>query len=193
MRSHRRTFDAPSLGQLHGVDLSDEPKPRLHCNAPTFAPDIIDLGAMFASKRLIETLALDPATVQLLNLDCSACPPKMQAKRYRLVNLLCFLNKMDRARSRAATFIPFTRPDGRTDYVWDYIPNPNDPMPHIVWQDDVVLPAALFHTPQVCWTLATDDLAARVTRAGFGDVAFYDLTNSERLAEYRQTHLTDTP
>jgi hypothetical protein len=147
---------------------------------------------MFASERLIETLALDPATVQLLDVDCSACPPKMQAQRYRLVNLLCFLNPMDWQRSRPATFIPFTRPDGRTDSVWDYMPNPNGPMPHIVWQDEVGIPAALFHTPQVRWTLATDDLAARVTRAGFDDVALYDLTNSERLAEYRETHVTGT-
>lgn len=176
--------DGFPLGQVRGVDLSSLPRPRLQCTEPDFAPDLIFWGELFASGRLVEALALESASVQLIDVDCEHCPPAMQAAGYRLLNLLAFANPMDIERSEPADFFSFRNPDGGEDRVWLFDgAGPGDPAPRIVWRDAFTPPASLFRVPGSPWALATESLAASVAASGLQDVAFYDLTARDRLIE----------
>lgn len=181
-RSSART--ASPFGQVRGVDLSSLPRPRLRCDETSFAPDLILWGELFASARLVEALALEPSSVQLIDVDCGHCPPAMKAAGYQLLNLLAFANPMDVERSEPADFFPFRNGDGGEDHVWLFEgAGLGGPTSRIVWRDGFTPPASLFRVPGRPWALATERLAADVAAGGFQDVAFYDLTVRNRLLE----------
>lgn len=166
------------LGQVAGVDLADAPMAKWRCVDPDFAPDLIFEGALFASRRLRDAMALDRATVQYLPIDCSECPPAMRGADYSLVNLLVFANPLDRARTEPAEFADVALPGGGSTFVWTAPPwQPGRPVPRHLWRSDFAAPAPLFRVPGISWTLATDDLADRVMRAGLEEVAFMDVEN----------------
>lgn len=171
-------IDGHLVGQIEGADLSKAPTPRFKATAEDFAPDLFFLGELFASKRLIETLALPQASVQLLPVDCSACPPAMRAQDYKVLNLLTFANPMDRERSWPSIYTDVELSDGTSTFLWSAEPwQPGMPVPRLFWREDFIAPAPLFRVPGKHWAMATDALAGRVIRAGFDDVMFHDLTN----------------
>lgn len=172
------------LGQVAPVDLSDAPTPRWRCSAPDFAPDLIFEGELFASRALRDALALDDRTVRYLPVDCTECPPAMRAADYRLMNLLAFANPIDRDRTSPRGFTDVTLADGNTTFVWTAPPwQPGQPTPCLQWRAGFVSPAPLFRVPGSAMTLATDELADRVMRAGRDDIAFMDMTNDGTRTE----------
>lgn len=168
--------DAMPVGQVAGVDLSSAPTARWRCTEPGFAPDLVFEGELFASRQLRAAMALPDDTVQWLPVDCSDCPQAMRDADYRLMNLLAFANPMDRQRTAPPEFTDVTLPDGSWTFVWSADPwQPGRPMPHLFWRKNFVPPAPLFRVPGWSMTLATEELAERVMRAGLDDVVFIDM------------------
>jgi hypothetical protein len=166
------------LGQVAAADLVGAPTPRFACTDPTFAPDLIFEGELFASRRLRDAMALDKGVVQWLSVDCTKCPPTMQAADYQLMNLLVFANPMDRERSSPPSFYDVVLPDGDTTFVWTARPyQPGGPVPRVKWHPDFTPPAPIFRVPGLPWVLATEELADRIMRAGVDDIIFTDLQN----------------
>ena len=173
-----------SLGQVTGRDLSGAPMPRWRCTDPTFAPDLMFEAELFASRRLRDAMRLDDGAVQWLDVDCSDCPPVMQAADYRLMNLLAFANPIDRERSSPPMFEDVVLPNGSTTFVWTAPPyQPGGMISRVLWRTDFVPPAPLFRVPGGVWTLATDQLAERVMRAGIKDAVFMDFENDGTRGE----------
>lgn len=166
------------LGQVTGRDLSCAPTPRWRCTDPDFAPDLVFEGELFASRRLRDAMRLDDGAVQWLDVDCTDCPPAMRAADYGLMNLLAFANPMDRERSSPPTFEDVVLPDGGATFVWTAPPyQPGGRISQVLWRPDFAAPAPLFRVPGMPWTLATDQLADHVMRAGIGDAVFMDFEN----------------
>ncbi len=74
-------------------------------------------------------------------------------------------------------FVDVDTPAGPT-FVWVTEPShPGNAQPTIAWSADFIPPAPLFQVPGTGWTLATDELADQVMRAGTDEVVFMDVTN----------------
>lgn len=160
-----------------GADLSAMPTPKLRIAPKTFTYDHFVLGLPMTSRRLRDALALAPEHAQHLDVDCADCPQKAQAMDYKALNVLAFANPLDRERTGPGRFVDVDTASGPT-FVWiGDEPGPNAPTPRIAWAPGFVPPAPLFRVPGTSWTLATEELADRVTRAGFLDVMFLDVTN----------------
>lgn len=186
IRSQAEALDRenPSLVDVTSLELSDMPRPRFRITDPGFANNVISMGLTYISARLARTLDLGGDAVQYVDVDCSACPAPVQAMGYKVMNLRAFGNPMDRQRM-PGEFTEVAMPDGGITHVWRYDgPRPPSapPLP-VWWRQDFVAPAPLFRVPGGGWTLATDDLAEKVMRAGFPDVAFIDVTNDGSRTE----------
>lgn len=179
-----RWLGGQPVAQYEAIDLSNAPHPKFFCSVEDFAPDILFVGELIVSSALIEAMALPEGTFQLVPVDCLACPRAMQAKEYKVLNLLVFANPMDRERSWPAIYTDVELSDGTSTFLWS-APGwqPGMPIPRLFWREDFVAPAPLFRTPGRPWTLATDALAERVLRAGFNDVMFHDPTNDGSRTE----------
>jgi hypothetical protein len=165
---------------VEGRDLSGMPALRLRA-ADDLTYDHFIMGLPLVSGRLAGTLALDPGQAQLLEVDCSDCPPEVQAMGYRVLNVLAYGNPLDRRRTGPGGFVDLTTQDGET-FAWVPPPvGPATPPPTIAWNRGFTSPAPLFIVPGSAWTLASEALAGRIAGAGFKDVAFIDLENDGRI------------
>ncbi len=158
------------------ADWSKLPALKLRITPADFAYDYFIMGLPLVSARLRTVLALEPDRVRYLDVDCFECSAAVQAMDYKVLHVLTYANPLNRELTGPCRFIDVKTPAGPT-FAWVRPPiNPNDPPPRIAWRADFAAPAPLFQVPNSAWTLATDELAERVMRAGFSDVAFYEHT-----------------
>jgi hypothetical protein len=182
----RRIAAPPAQGiytQVTAQDMSAMPTPRLFVDEDEFDCDFFQLSEYVISERLRDYLGLGPDVVQYLDIDCSGCSRTVQNMRYKIFNPMVFANPLDRHRTGPGYFADIITPDGPT-FAWvreEF--SPNDPWPTVAWRSDFVPPAPLFYVPGNMWMLVTETLADRITRAGFDDVAFLDVTNDGTRTE----------
>ncbi|WP_442679714.1 hypothetical protein ACSBM8_00465 [Sphingomonas sp. ASY06-1R] len=154
------------------------PVPVLRVEPKSFCYDYFALGLTMTSARLRDAMSLPPENVHYIDVDCSNCPEGVQAMTYKVLEIRAFANPLDRERTGPGTFIDVETPAGPT-FVWKReTSGPHAPTPRIAWREDFLAPAPLFQVPGTNWTLATEALAERVTRAGITDVMFLDVRNN---------------
>ena len=180
-------YGAHGTADVEPLAFREMPEPSFQITEPGFAFDFFEFGIACASKRLRAILALPAESVIFRDIDVSGSAPSVSAMGYAAMQPLSFADPFDHDRT-PGRIETIRAADGRTTEAW----RPARPVPgqssQIFWRDDFVPPAPLFRVPGTAWTLATDELAARVMNAGITDLVFQDVEGDNAPGEpiYRQ-------
>jgi hypothetical protein len=157
--------------------FNDMPMPVFRIADPAFRLDyFFHQGIACASLRLRRALGLTGAVICYRDIDMDQSPPAVRAQEYQAFRVLASADPIDWSRTTAEVF-EIRRPDGSIRQLrLRAPPTPTDPR-RVYWRDDFKPPAPLFRAIGTPWTLATDQLADKVMRAGITDLVFQDLTS----------------
>ena len=167
--------------QRYGLVFRAVPEPILTVTEKDFDLDYFFLlGYDFTSKRLRSALEPFRAALVYRRVDSSSCPLSVRALQYEIVHVLPTSNPFDPERMPGRVR-PVRQEDGTLRDEWIVeLPDPKPGMvSEIYFRDDFVPPAPIFRAIGTQFTLATDDLAEQVMRAGITDMAFMDISGRQ--------------
>ena len=181
-------YGAHGIAEVEPLAFRAMPAPAFEIADKSFRFDFFEWSiAHCASRRLRAVLNLPAGVVEYRDVDVSGSAPSVYEMGYEAMQVLAFADPFDHDRT-PGRIETIRAADGRTTEAW----RPAGPVPgqpsQIFWRDDFVPPAPLFRVPGTAWTLATDELAARVMNAGITDLVFQDVEGDKAPGEltYRQ-------
>ena len=164
-----------------------DPPHVLRIDEPSFALDYFSIRTNYASARLRAAFALGPDEIAYRPIDASQCKGAARAMDYDAFLPLKVANPFDPARMPGHVR-PVRQEDGslRDEWVLDDPPfEPGIPTTRpIYFRPGFTPPAPLFRAMGMRGlTVATEELAHRVSRAGLTGIAFQELEGERAASE----------
>lgn len=138
--------------------------PVMIIRAKEFPFDFVEQGGPFFSRRLRETLDLEPSIVQYLPVDVSLSEAEARTRDYKRVSPLAYQAVVDLDRSEVIR-MPI-------DQLGRPGPERVVAVRRVALRTDFTPEYELFFDPHDQRIYVTDNLAARVVEAGFPEIAF---------------------
>ena len=168
-----------------GVAFRAIPEPILRITDPDFRLDYFFVSQQFVSARLRSVIGLGPDAIVYRDVDTRQSSAAVQAQDYNMLYVVHRANPFDASRMPGRVR-PVRQEDGslRDEWIAETPERPNlSKAVEIFFREDFQPPAPIFRTIGWDFTLATDDFAERVMRAGIAEMAFLQIDGPPQTEE----------